>query len=112
MSTTEPHPSFNQTYLVPAYRLTAPTQATCSWSRARKMAVSLAVKLVILLLTATSICTQNEPQKDGILVDEYLEHAEKEGIITRVQAQQLKKLARDLGEIETLAKSIVYLLTK
>lgn len=67
------------------------------------MAVSLAVKLVILLLTATSVCTQNEPQKDGILVDEYLEHAEKEGIITRVQAQQLKKLARDMGEIETLA---------
>jgi len=67
------------------------------------MAVPLAVKLVILLLTATSVCTQNEPQKDGILVDEYLEHAEKEGIITRVQAQQLKKLARDMGEIETLA---------
>ena len=75
---------------------------TYAESLTRKMAVSLAVKFVVLL-TATSVCAQNESQKDGVVVEEYLERAEKGGIITRVQVQQLKKLAQEMGNIETLA---------
>lgn len=66
------------------------------------MANGRAMKLIVLFLALAAVTTQDPPQKDGVVVEDYLEQAEKEGIITRAQVEQLKRLAGDRNEAETV----------
>ena len=60
------------------------------------------MKLIVLFLALAAVSAQDPPQKDGVVVEDYLEQAEKEGIITRAQVEQLKRLAGDRNEAETV----------
>lgn len=66
------------------------------------MANGRAMKLIVLFLALAAVSAQDPPQKDGVVVEDYLEQAEKEGIITRAQVEQLKRLAGDRNEAETV----------
>lgn len=67
-----------------------------------KMANGRAMKLGVLFLAIATVSAQDPPREDGVVMEDYLEQVEKEGIITRAQVEQLKRLAGDLNEPETL----------